>query len=238
VADFHGSLIVLKAPDESEAGTDGPVSTLADSLEQAVGALFGDTLGFLTGSWQRSYYEESNVGNWVADIIREYTGADVAFINSGGLRRDIPAGPLTERDIRELLPFDNSVVSFWCSGHELRSILVRNARAGLSESHGILQVAGIRAVFSHELDGEIRAERILVSGSPLDDTEVYHCGTVDFVATGVPEKYLGLVPVDVKETMMPLNRLAARTVERLRCVSSFVEGRLVFHHGTRPGRRS
>jgi hypothetical protein len=66
---------------------------------------------------------------------------------------------------------------------------------------------------------------------------MYRCGTVDFVATGVPRKYLGLMPVEVEETMMPLDRLAARAVEKSQEVSSIVEGRLAFRHDGRTGRR-
>lgn len=238
VLDYDGSLILLKASDDPRNAAHGPVSTLADSLAQVVEELFGDTLGYLTQGWERAYHEESNVGNWVADIIRDYTGADVAFINSGGLRSDLPRGPVTRRDIRELLPFQNAVVSFSCSGRELRDILLHNAEAAFSESHGILQVAGISSVFSREAGRKIRTERILVCGVPLEDSKMYRCGTVDFVATGVPEKYLGLVPVDVEETMMPLDRLAARAMEKSHQVSSFVEGRLVFQHDGRTGRRS
>jgi 5'-nucleotidase len=236
VVSHEGSLILLAVDDPGQEADDR-VCILADSLAQVEEELFGDTLGYITEDWRRAYHRESDVGNWVADIIRDYTGADVAFINSGGLRSDLVSGAVTRRDIRELLPFQNAVVSFSCSGRELRQILLHNAEAGYSESHGILQVAGVSAAFYRDDAGIVRAKRITIGEAPLDDAKEYRCGTVDFVALSVPEKYLGLEPAEVAETMMPLHRLAERAVERSQRVSSSVEHRLVFQHGERIGRR-
>ena len=45
-----------------------------------------------TGAGLRNEFGESALGNWQADVMREFAKADVAFQNNGGIRKDLPAG--------------------------------------------------------------------------------------------------------------------------------------------------
>ena len=45
------------------------------------------------------------MGRWQTDAFRAATGAQIAFQNPGGLRRDWLPGPLTLRDLWETNPF-------------------------------------------------------------------------------------------------------------------------------------
>ena len=57
---------------------------------------------------------ESNISNFIADIMCEVTNADIAILNSGTLRADriIEAGEMTLGTLMDILPFpDNLVVS-------------------------------------------------------------------------------------------------------------------------------
>jgi 2',3'-cyclic-nucleotide 2'-phosphodiesterase (5'-nucleotidase family) len=54
---------------------------------------------------------ESNLGNLVADAFRATGNADVAITNGGGIRASIPAGPVSEADTFDVLPFDNLIVT-------------------------------------------------------------------------------------------------------------------------------
>ncbi len=54
---------------------------------------------------------ETNLGDLVADIMREVSGADVAIINGGGIRTSLKKGEIKIKDIYSILPFDNYVVS-------------------------------------------------------------------------------------------------------------------------------
>ncbi|RNE89701.1 bifunctional UDP-sugar hydrolase/5'-nucleotidase [Marichromatium sp. AB31] len=49
--------------------------------------------------------------------------ADVALLNAGAVRIDLPAGPLTLADVYRLLPFGNTLVELELSGRELRALL-------------------------------------------------------------------------------------------------------------------
>lgn len=45
-----------------------------------------------TAEFRKSYLFELYRGNLLADLMREGTGADIAFMNAGGIRSDLPAG--------------------------------------------------------------------------------------------------------------------------------------------------
>jgi 5'-nucleotidase / UDP-sugar diphosphatase len=56
--------------------------------------------------------------------MREQTGADFAFMNSGGVRETLPAGQLLERHIWNIMPFDNLVVVGKFKGRQLPAVVV------------------------------------------------------------------------------------------------------------------
>ena len=109
--------------------------------------MYGRVIGRLDGPWMRSSREESNVGDWVCDALRDAAGADVALLNSGTLRKSFLAGPLTLLDVYALLPFSNTLVTFAADGATLRRIVEANARGAEAGDHGILQVSGLRYVY-------------------------------------------------------------------------------------------
>ena len=41
---------------------------------------------------------ETNLGDLLTDILRRETGSDLAVLNGGGIRTDIPKGPIRVKD--------------------------------------------------------------------------------------------------------------------------------------------
>lgn len=84
---------------------------------------------------------ESAAGNLVSDAFREWHDADVGLINGGGIRADIPAGELTLKGIRSILPFGNKICQISIKGIELKRLLKRYAG---DKKGQLLHVSGIR----------------------------------------------------------------------------------------------
>jgi 5'-nucleotidase len=55
-------------------------------------------------------FRESPLGNLVTDAFRQATGADVVFINGGGIRAPLEAGNITYGDVFRTLPFENWII--------------------------------------------------------------------------------------------------------------------------------
>ena len=59
--------------------------------------------------------------------MREMTGANFAFMNQGGVRDIIPEGQLRERNIWNIMPFDNRVVTGTFKGKDLPPVVLKGA---------------------------------------------------------------------------------------------------------------
>ena len=99
-------------------------------------------LGALKGELRKGGMGAGSIGNFVSDGMRWQAGLklgrpiDLALINGGGLRRNsISEGELRARDIFELLPFENALVTVEMTGEQLLRLLkiivtTREAQSG------------------------------------------------------------------------------------------------------------
>ncbi|RME24859.1 MAG: bifunctional metallophosphatase/5'-nucleotidase [Deltaproteobacteria bacterium] len=130
-------------------------SYCADHGEQApcLDAVLGRTAVRLEAEEAAIRSRETSLGDWVADLaLRHFAdqGAQVAFLNSGGLRidKDIPAGTaLTRRHLDELLPYPTKLRLVRIDGATLQAV-VEQATDGWPGSGNWLQVAGM--AFRHD----------------------------------------------------------------------------------------
>lgn len=136
---------------------------------------------------------ETNIGDYVADALREATGADVALMNGGSIRADtiISPGPLTMRDVLAILPFDNKVVKLQVTGATLRAALEHGVgrTAEDTEPGRFPQVSGLRFTFDASRPVGSRIISVTVNGKPLDDTRNYTLATTTFLAVDAGDDY-------------------------------------------------
>lgn len=131
---------------------------------------------------------ETNLGDLCADAYRAMSGADIAFVNGGGIRVSIAAGDITLNDILKVHPFGNSMCVVEATGQEILDALEWGARVTPEESGAFLQVSGL----SYEIHtyiqstctedenglftgvaGEYRVKNVKVGGEPLDLDKTY-----------------------------------------------------------------
>lgn len=123
---------------------------------------------------------QSLMGNTIVDAMRAEVGADFAFMNLGGVRSDIKAGPVTYRNVFEVMPFDNQIVSFNCTGEFLRRIIETRVEGG---RHGLV-VSGCKLVYSKKRKNFDRVTSLSIGGKPWDPNKIYKCTTTDFLMQG------------------------------------------------------
>ena len=194
VESFTGRLIPVRnvrIPKKS------PMKALVERYRERIERQYGKVIGDLEIPWNVSKDQESNVGNFFADVMRTSTGAEFALINSGGIRRGMQKGPIREMDIHEIFPFENRLVRFSCTGRELRKLVETNAAASFKKSHGILQVSGLR--YTVRWDGKgVEILEATVNGKPVRNDGVYAGVTVDYVVPYNAGQYLGFTPRDTE----------------------------------------
>ena len=66
--------------------------------------------------------QETALGNLIADAMLWHTrhlNVDFAVQNGGGIRSNLPEGPITKRHIYDILPFNNTVVVLKMKGSQI-----------------------------------------------------------------------------------------------------------------------
>ena len=66
---------------------------------------------------------ETTIGNMCADAYRAMAGTDIAFVNGGGIRDDLPEGDITYADIIAVHPFGNTLCVIEVTGQEIMDFL-------------------------------------------------------------------------------------------------------------------
>ncbi len=130
----------------------GWVNTVDDMLGEKIAV--GDSDFYVsdpaTGK-RRIRSAETNLGDFVADGIYTYFNeveklhCDVAIMNGGGIRADVPAGDWTFKTCKQISPFGNVACLMSVTGKQIQDALEFAARfAGEDgkENGGFLQVAG------------------------------------------------------------------------------------------------
>lgn len=131
---------------------------------------------------------ETNLGDLCADAYRNTLGADIAFVNGGGIRSNIEKGDITYGDIIAVHPFGNMACLIEASGQEILDALELGAASSPEESGGFLQVSGLTyeihdyipssVVLTEnrefiKVDGEYRVKNVMVGGEPLELDKTY-----------------------------------------------------------------
>lgn len=139
---------------------------------------------------------ETNLGDLCADAYRIQSGADIAFVNGGGIRVSINAGKITLNDILKVHPFGNAMCVIEVTGQQILDALEWGARAIPGENGGFLQVSGLsyeihsyiespcksdeNSMFAG-IEGERRVQNVLVDGKPIDPEATYTLASHDYM---------------------------------------------------------
>jgi 5'-nucleotidase / UDP-sugar diphosphatase len=146
--------------------------------EARLSAPVGSSDGALDGDRARVRKQPTNLGVMVARAMIDKTGADVALVNSGGVRDSLPAGNISYRDVLKVQPFGNTVAVVTLPGNDLLAYL--QAAAKMSPGSGAFpQTAGVQMRIE---GGQLMEARI--AGQPIDPKRSYRLTITNFTATG------------------------------------------------------
>jgi 2',3'-cyclic-nucleotide 2'-phosphodiesterase (5'-nucleotidase family) len=142
---------------------------------------------------RRAGTPDSPLGNLFTDAYRAAVpGADVSINNtSGGLRADLPPGPLTYGSVFEVMPFDNRLVAFRLTGAELRGILATQ----IARVPALVGISGLQLRVTCER-GVVNVGMLRPNGMAVTDTERLLIATTDFLATGGDNIFVPVTPKD------------------------------------------
>lgn len=181
---------------------------------------------------------ETNTGDWLADIAREQfaaQGAQVAFLNAGGMRlnQNIPAGDITRKHIDTLFGYPARLVMLKLTGKQLQAVVDRSIQAWTGNGHW-LQISGF--AFRHNPDKGTAENLSLITPQglrPVKPDETIYAVTGDYLidSSGDQDGYTLLSDKLLADPAQPRIELKDQVVKALQQAGSTgiapkVEGRI------------
>ncbi len=172
----------LKFLYDDEVPDDAATAAAINKWKEKLKVITDEKVTTTKAPFTRSYGEESNMGDMVADAMLDaYPQFDFAVTNSGGLRQDIDAGVVHVGDLISAFPFPNTIVQLEIKGSDMREIFEH----GASLTNGIVQVSkGVEVVYDASKQVGQRIVKCNINGVPLNDGRTYRVLTSNFLADG------------------------------------------------------
>ncbi|KAJ5174181.1 uncharacterized protein N7482_000058 [Penicillium canariense] len=176
--------VVRSIPEDS--ATVAMVDRLTSSLKAKLEKPVGYTVTPLDGRFSTVRQRESNLGNFVCDLMRFYHAADCAMMAGGTIRGDqiYPPGVLRLKDLLNCFPFEDPVVLLRVRGQALLNAL-ENGVSQLPALEGrFTQVSNISFAFKLDAPSGSRITFARVGGEPIDLQREYVVATRGYMARG------------------------------------------------------
>ncbi|CRK28594.1 hypothetical protein BN1708_015266 [Verticillium longisporum] len=176
--------IVSSIPEDAEALR--MTSALTDKLKHQLCKPVGWTAAPLDARFSTVRMKESNMGNFVCDIMRNYHHADAALMAAGTIRGDqiYPPGVLRVRDITNCFPFEDPVVVIRVTGTQLREALENSVSMYPAQEGRFPQVSNLEFEFDPSKASGARVNWVKLGGAPLEEEKQYVLATRGYMARG------------------------------------------------------
>lgn len=138
------------------------LATVVDAWKKRLEESLGEEIGFTkTGLKQDS----PEMAKWIATAFKDTLETDVALINKGGVRQDLPPGKITKASVYSVLPFENSLMVVKLPGEALIKAL----------GNDVARYAGVTKSGSSFKDAK---------GKAIDPKGTYTVATVEYLYFG------------------------------------------------------
>ncbi|MCP8966971.1 bifunctional metallophosphatase/5'-nucleotidase [Ectobacillus ponti] len=164
---------------------DPEIKAMVDGYKERVKPLVERVVGESATALTRTQSNagESSLGNLIADAQRAATGTQIAFMNPGGIRLDLDAGPITWGELYGIQPFNNQLMKFTLTGKDIIGVL--NQQWADPTKVRMLQISGLKYTWDNSKPyGQKIVSATLADGTPITETGVYTVGANAFIATG------------------------------------------------------
>ncbi len=207
-------------------------------VDESIGAEFSKVLGESKRDLSRSYYPhmnsrvESELGNWITDVMRWKTGVQIAFHNNGAIRADIRAGPVTKADVFEVSPFQNTLMVFELTARQIKDILEYDVERDWDR----IQVSGLRyrfypkdkKTYGKRIDFiEVNGEVLAKQGVLLHPEKVFTVVSNDYLLGHAEDKYFGFRVDRTKDTGISLNKALMEWLSQRKVLDYKIQKRIV-----------
>jgi len=144
-------------------------------------------------------YKECSLGNLIADSIKDSTETEIAILNGGGVRNNLPKGNITSSKVIDVLPWFSYIVAKQMPGQAIWDALEFGVSKLPNSFGGYPQVSGITFDLNPSINstvivddignfvnvtGERRVTNIKINGKDLNLTKLYNVSTLEYISNG------------------------------------------------------
>lgn len=197
LANTSGKLVELWI---SETGSDDSILPVIEKYKNEADAVMNQKISYTNVELNRNFREgalDSLAGDWFSDAMRRQAPADIGVQNSGGVRTNIAAGDITNRDIYQIMPFDNTLVVTQLSGQQVFDMVNDSIHLKGGNPVTTLQFSGLKAEWKITGEGENAKTEVAKVDlcnktcddenpvwTPVDFTKTYDVATNNYLVTG------------------------------------------------------
>lgn len=171
-------------------------SQMKEQVEQTIAPSkkkLEEIVGYTDGILHRGWNTESTMDNFLLEAIQQETKSDLAFSNGWRYGAPIDAGPITLRQLHQIIPVNPPVSTVKMTGREIYEMLEENLERTYSadpyQQMGgyVKRSLGLKVFFKVENPKNHRIQKLLVGDERIDKDKTY---SVSYVThQGVPGKY-------------------------------------------------
>jgi 2',3'-cyclic-nucleotide 2'-phosphodiesterase (5'-nucleotidase family) len=231
VVDYEGKQLWLWADDQLKPSSE--ITALVKRVDDAIGSEYAKVIGEAKRDHSKDGESvENTLGNWITDAMRWKTGAELGFQNSGGIRNDILAGPITKGNIFEVSPFRNTLVLFELTGKEIKDLLEHDVEKDWDR----LQISGLcysyhdkrskpmgKRIVRITVNGEI----LVKEGKVLHPDKVFTVVSNNYLVGQAKDKYFGFPVRESEDIGILINQVLISWLEKHEYLDYKIEGRIV-----------
>jgi 2',3'-cyclic-nucleotide 2'-phosphodiesterase/3'-nucleotidase len=206
-----------------QTGEDASVYETLKPVQEQVGKTMAEKLSVATAPLLRREKPgefDNPLADLTCDILRDFTKAQIAIQNTHGLRSDVEQGPVTYRDIYQVMPFENTIVTLEMTGEQLAQLMQHAVHGDYSS----LQVSGITVVAS-ETDGK-KTVTLSMDGKPLDPAAWYTVATSNYLLQGGDNASEIARGRNIKDTAIPIREVLIDGIKAMPEIKAPATGRI------------
>lgn len=187
ITEAVGEPILIDGQVAEDADTVARIAELAAPLDEIRNKVVATSGSTIDGNRDNCRVMECEMGNLVAEAMLDRVaaqGIQIAIANSGGLRSSIDEGDVTMGEVLTVLPFQNTLSTFYVSGQTVVDAL-ENGVSEIAEVAGRFpQVAGMTFTVDPAAEVGARISDVMVAGAPIDVAATYGLVSNNYVRNG------------------------------------------------------
>ena len=162
------------------------VQDLTANLNKSLAKPIGWTATPLDARFSTVRLKESNIGNFVCDVMRQHHNADCTIMAAGTIRGDqiYPPGALRIKDITTCFPFEDPVVLLRVNGKAIWDALENGVALYPALEGRFPQVSNIHFTFDPKKPRGERVQSVSINGETYDPEKEFVLATRGYMGRG------------------------------------------------------